>query len=1035
MRQILSVLFVILSSTTWAQESARLLPEERIFSEAFHLFDQGKYGPAQAIFDKVAANEPMKTEVHKMATYYAALCAIELFHKDAEFLLTQFISLYPESPLVKMAWFHLGKFYFRDKKYKKAIEWLERVETELLTDEEQAEFYFKRGYSYFKIDNYDRALPDFAEVKKGESAFAGTATYYYAHIQYQNGGYESALENFMLLEKDPIFSPVVPFYISQIYYLQRKFDQLILYAIPVLDSTSSKRRPEIARLIGESYYNTNRYAEALPYLERYRDEGKGNRTRDDEYQLGFCYFKLGKHAEAIPCFEKASGNQDIIGQSAWYHLGWCQLQTNQKKFARNAWAEASKLNFDILIKEEALFDYAKLSYELGYDPYDEAVRALQDYINAYPESDRMDEAYTFLASIYATTKNYRVAIQSIDRIKKKTPAIQTAFQRVTYFRGIELLNDKQYDESIAHFEKSLTYPDNKELASMAKYWKGEAYYRKGDFANAVKSYQEFVFTPGSFNLKGFNKVNYHLGYAYLKQKDYPNAIIWFRKYVASPDYSDPRLAADAHVRTADCFFVTKNYTSAIEFYDKGITLAARDADYALFQKGLAQGVIEKFDQKIATMARIQTDFPSSPYADDAKYETARAYQILGREAEAYATYDGVLLNYPKSNLVAASTVQMGLIRYNQRKDDEAIALYKRVVEQYPGTEEARDAQLGIKRIYVDDGRATEYASFVNEAGLENISASELDSTAWEAAENSYLKGNCEKAITQLGGYLRDFPNGSFRLSALGFKSDCEVREKRIDEAVKTYEQIIALPRNRYSAEAYLVLGINSRQKEDFQQAIIYFSELEKIAENPDQTQQAVINLMRLHTKLNHAENADIYARKTLELPKPGDEAKNEARIIIGRNYLNAGKDDLALDEFNKLKRLNSEAGAEARYSIAQIFHNKGDYKKCEKAIFDLIEEIASYDYWLTRSFILLADNYLKLGNVFQAERTLQSIIDNHEGKELRDLAIRKLDMLRAQQQDLNKENEPAQINEIQFNNAKRDDGLFDNREQEGGNNE
>ncbi len=80
---------------------------------------------------------------------------------------------------------------------------------------------------------------------------------------------ETALTDFMKLQSNETFGPVVPYYIAQIYYLQGKYEKVIAYAPALLDSASTKRMPEIARVLGESYYRTARYKEAIPYLVKY----------------------------------------------------------------------------------------------------------------------------------------------------------------------------------------------------------------------------------------------------------------------------------------------------------------------------------------------------------------------------------------------------------------------------------------------------------------------------------------------------------------------------------------------------------------------------------------------------------------------------------------------------------------------------------------------------------------------------------------------------------------------------------------------
>jgi TolA-binding protein len=71
---------------------------------------------------------------------------------------------------------------------------------------------------------------------------------------------------------------------------------------------------------------------------------------------------------------------------------------------------------------------------------------------------------------------------------------------------------------------------------------------------------------------------------------------------------------------------------------------------------------------------------------------------------------------------------------------------------------------------------------------------------------------------------------------------------------------------------------------------------------------------------------------------------------------------------------------------------KGKYKTSEKTCFGLIKDLPNYDYWVTKTFLLLADNYVALKDTFQAKATLQSVIDNYKGDD---------DILPAAKQKLN----------------------------------
>lgn len=1004
------------------------------YTLAKELFSKEKYGASQALFSKIISKtSDSKNEIRKQAEYYVAVCAAELFNDDAEYLLTKFIAEHPESAQNQQAKFHLGKFYYRDGKFKKAQEWLEKINPDALSEVQSEEYYFKLGYSQLRNNKPEAALAAFARVKNTESRYAPFANYYYGHIQYENGNYESALEHFEKLINDESFGAIVPFYIAQIYYQQKRYDKVISFSVPALEQMSnSKRAPELSKLIGESYFKTGNFDASIPFLEQYNEKPYGKRTREDDYQLGFAYFKANRLEAAIPFFEKSAGDKDALGQNASYHLGWCYLQTNQKKYARSAFQTAAKTDYDTLVKEQALFDYAKLSYELGFDPYDEAIRALQDYINRYPYSERLDEAYEFLANIYMTTKNYRTAIMSLDRIKVKNEKLKTAYQRVAFYRGIEQFNDRNFIDAIEMFNLSLKYPNNKEFTANANYWKGEANYRINKYDEAIKAYQTFVYAPGAFNLPNFHRVNYHIGYNYYQLKDYDNAIIWLKKYANTAPPSEARLLADAQTRIADAYFVTKNYSAAIEAYDKATRLKGPDADYCLFQKSLAQGVSEQFDAKIASLNLLINNYQQSKYVVEAKFELGKTYQIKGNDSEAYLIFKNIVEQHANSRLVGPAMVQMGLIKYTQQKDEEAMALYKEVVTKYPGTSEAAEAQLGVRRIYVTTGNVPQYDEWVRSVGLQGMSKTEKDSTMYEAAENNYLKGDCENATKQMTAYINEFPEGIFLLNAHHYKADCQLKAGNNAEALESYKVILNKGRSRFTANALLNAG-NLSRKNNPEEAIGYFQQLEQIADNSDQQLAAQVALMQLYQSVKKESDAVSYAKKVLKADKVQDAVKNEARLYIAKDFYHSGMLSEASDLFRQIMNVNSAIGAESRYHLALILHRQGEFARCEKSIFEMVDKFASYDHWVAKSFILLAENYVKIGNITQAKFTLSSVIDNHDGVEVVNEAKEVLERISLEEQ---KQRQKPDLIEESFNIKEQNDSQsfeINNNEIQGGN--
>ncbi|MGZ4158774.1 MAG: tetratricopeptide repeat protein, partial [Bacteroidia bacterium] len=690
---------IFLSVSVLAQKTLIYTNEDPEFKTAIELFQKEKYGAAQKNFTKVIESKRDPQSLVRIdAEYYSAICAIELFNKDGEIYLKQFIKDHPESPKVKSAYFYLGKYNYFKKKYKDALDWFEKVDIYDLTTEDLAEFYFKRGYSFFESKKLQEAKKDFFEIKDVDNKYAAAAKYYYAHISYDEKNYETALTDFVKLQQNETFGPIVPYYIAQIYYLQGKYETVITYAPALLDSASTKRAPEIAKIIGESYYRLSKYKEAIPYLHKY-EKAVGSLSRTDNYQLGFSHYKLNEYEDAINYFIKVSNIDDSLEQSAFYHIGDCYIKTDSKQNALNAFGQASKLDFDKTIQEDALYNYAKLCYELAFNPYSEAIKAFQKYIKNYPNAAHVDEAYTYLVNVFITTKSYKEAIEAIENIKVLTPELKQAHQKVAYYRGVDLFNNMQYAEAIKMFDKSNTYLFDKNIRASAIYWKAESYYRLGQYAKAIENYQAYIAEPGAIGKSELSDANYNVGYSYYKLKDYSNSNLWFRKFVTFKPQADAKKINDALNRVGDGYFMTSDFSNAADYYDQSYKMKMIDADYALFQKALSNEILKKYSSSIADLNTFINAYPNSTYLQRAKFELALNYDKNGQADLALTSFKKFADEYPNNANINVVLSKIALIYYARKEDDNALMYFDKLLKRDRKSAEANAAIDVVTNIY------------------------------------------------------------------------------------------------------------------------------------------------------------------------------------------------------------------------------------------------------------------------------------------------------------------------------------------------
>ena len=977
----LGMLLQTLLISMHAQKSLIYTLPDQDYKTATELFEKQKYAAAQHYFQKVVSKPSSdNTGIRANAEYFSALCALELFNPDAEYLLTKFIVANPENSKANEAYFSLARHQYNNKKYRKAIEWFEKVDAGKLSFDQKAEYNFESGYCYFMEHNYEKARLHFFEIKDIDTKYTAPALYYYSHIAYEQKNYETALEGFLRLREDETFAPIVPYYITQIYFLQKKYDKVVEYAPPLLDSVVEKRVGEMSRMIGESYYRLGKYNESLPYLEKF-SEKTASMTPEDRYQLAYAYYRADDFKNAIKYFEPVATGNSELAQNSLYHLADCYLKIKNKPKARLAFSSASNMDYNAGIKENSMFNYAIVTYELSLSPFNEAIKAFEEYIKKYPNSNRVDEAYNYLVLAYMSTKNYGAALESLNKIKKKDNTIRKAYQRIAFFRGMELYNNLKFEDANNMFDKSLEFQEfDKLLAARAYYWKGESYYRLKTYTQAIDMYNRFLTAVGSGSLSEFELAHYNIAYSWFNLKNYDEALNWFRRYNGQMKDAKIKMVADSYNRIGDCYFMKLSYWVAIENYEKAMTLGVSDSDYSLFQKAFALGLVSRQEKKIAGMNQLLKDYPKSAFVDDAMFELGRAYGASNLNTQAIASYNKLLNDYPASSYVPKTLQNLGLIYFNMDKNPEAIACYKKVVEQFPGTADARNALNGLKTVYTEQNEVDAYFAYLKSKGeMANIRVSEQDSLTYTAAENVYMSGNCEKALPQLSKYIERFKDGNFLLNANFYIADCNLQNNKPEDALKGYEYVLSKPRSMFTEQALKGAASIYYTIEDYASALAVFRRLETEAEIKTNVLEGKIGQMRCNFKLKDYTIAITSAKSLLASEKVPEEINREAHYILAKSYLETQNSTAALDELKLVSRdVKTQEGAECKYLLSRFYYDQGKKDLAEKEILNFIDKTTPHIYWMGKSFLLWSDIYIDRKDEFQAVQTLQSILDNYE---------------------------------------------------------
>ncbi|MEZ5015087.1 MAG: tetratricopeptide repeat protein [Chitinophagales bacterium] len=788
---VLTTFLTIWAGGAHAQQSQIYTETYHDYKKALELFDNQMYATAQQLFDKIAALQPEGVD-DKIFTYtsnskyYAAVCAIELENEDAEKMMLDFVENNPGNAMLGSAYNKLGNIYYNKKEYTNAATWYEKVDVKDLSLEEREEYKFKYGYSLFTKKKFSEAKLLFAQIKdKPQSRYYYASNYYYGFIQQQEGNYENALTCFELVKDQSPYASVVPYYITSIYFMQKKYDKVIEYAEPLITDTKLYYYTEINNLLGQAYFYRNNYKKALPLLSYYIEKARNPRD-EDYYQLAFAQFRTNDATGAITTLKQTDDENDTLYQQIQYLRGNCYIKLDKKDEARNVFQEAARIGTDKEIHEEALFNYGKLSYESGYNT--EAVGAFQDYLKQYPGGKHKAESQELLAESLLSTNDYIAAMQVIESVPTKSPKLKEAYQKVSYYSGVQYYQQKDLDNAERMFTQSLENPIDVNLQAACYFWIGEIRYAQEKYAVSISNHVKFQdLAKISKGLPAEIRVSYSdytIGYCYFKQKSFSTAANYFNKVssdlkASKTDAVQNEIYIDAVLRLGDCYFMTRDYKKAETNYGKIITNNSKGVDYALFQKGMLQGLQNNYEGKIGTLKKIIDQYANSLYVDDAMFEVANTYFLLKEFDQAIISFKELVNDKPNSSYTLKAYLQLGLIYFNKKDYTNSEKYYRLAYEMSPNSPEGKEAKAGLLDIVSVTGN-TDVAEGIG-------SANQLDEQKYNYAKNKYDQSDYSVATVAFSDYLREFPKGQYLMEATFYRGESYFQLKQYAKALMDYE--------------------------------------------------------------------------------------------------------------------------------------------------------------------------------------------------------------------------------------------------------
>ena len=103
--------------------------------------------------------------------------------------------------------------------------------------------------------------------------------------------------------------------------------------------------------------------------------------------LGHSFYNTGQYEYAVLNLENVASVSDSILQFVYYYLGASYIKFEYYTYALNAFKKSASYDNNLAIQEDALFNYAKLSYQLNL-PFDNTFNVFETYLTSSEKTEK-----------------------------------------------------------------------------------------------------------------------------------------------------------------------------------------------------------------------------------------------------------------------------------------------------------------------------------------------------------------------------------------------------------------------------------------------------------------------------------------------------------------------------------------------------------------------------------------------------------------------------------------------------------------------
>ena len=865
--------------------------------------------------------------------------------------------------------YEYGKSEFYKDRFKAAVKFLGII------NKKNDEINFLLGISEFNNKNFEQSRK-YLDLVNDEIYF-NRKNFYLGVISYLNDEFDSSLEFFKKSNDDDLENKYLQYLIS-INFLLKNYEEVILF--------ENRLNLEVENIdycfffIAKSYFILEKYDKVVDILSKL--ESKIDREDEISFMIAYSQYMNGDYELSKSLFKELSYSSLKYSQFSSFYLGMIFLEEKNYNLAKNYFYASYKKEDNSEYTKKSLINYAKSNYELG--DYDLSIAVLNKYKKSYP-NENFTEVDDLLSENYFMTNNYSRIISYLNSKGNISENDKIKFQYVTYQKGVGEFNRGNFKSSIKYFDLSKKYNLDSEIYIKSSLNKSEALFIGNLYKEAVNELLGIINLNMNVELR--KKIFLQLGYSYFNLNEYLNASKYLKNYL---DLKDNKLSSkdiDPILRLADSYYASKNFNSSIKYYNTALQNSDINRNYIIYQIGLCYYGLDDFTKSIEYMDKVILNSEKS-LDDDAIFRKAQIYFENSEFDKSIINYNLIIDEYKYSEYISYSFLNRATSYFNLKSYDQAEDDYLYVLKNISDEKIQSQAILGMQKIVSFTNNFTQLNSLITEYKNRFPDNDNVLKIQFDNIRNLYFNQKYDDLISYVDEIFSQEEQVFNEYETNYYLAESFFKTKKYENASPVYETLLDSVNSKYFSRSLNRLAqINLNQK-NYNRSLNYFKKLEKNSKNNRERIDSYIGSLTNYYYLKNYDSVHFYSSQINSFDKISFNNRNKINLLSAKSFLDSGDITKGIDKLlTTINLVNDESAAEANYLLAKVFYSQSQKNQALETLYALNENFSNYDYWVGKSYLLIADIFISMNEGFQANATLESLIDNTDIDEIRIKAL------------------------------------------------